>query len=329
MSAGQSANGLRYESDDGLKRSEPPKLSVVTTVYRSGSTVTEFVRRAIAAAEPHVSSIEIIIVDDGSPDDSGDIVRELAREDDRITLFTLSRNFGHHKAMFAGLEVARGDLIFLIDSDLEERPENFSNMLELMNNSRSDVVYGVQNSRKGNRLEKFSGWLFYKIFNSVSEVELPRNVTTMRLMTRRYLDSFLRFRDRNPVFVPLSALVGYPQAKYEFKKENTSKTTYSLARRFSLLLLAVTSFTARPLVLMFWASLFFSALGLIFGSFVVIRALFADVMDGWTSLMATIVFFFSLNAFFTGIIGMYIKVIMDELRERPRTVIQEVFNKNL
>lgn len=304
-----------------------PRISIVTTVYSSQATIAEFLKRALAAAAPFTSDLEIVVVNDGSPDRSADIVKDVARRDSRVALVTLSRNFGHHKALLTGLELAQGDLVFLVDSDLEEEPEHLSNMLSIMNKSGADVVYGAQPQRKGNTLERLSGWLFYQIFNRLSEVEMPRNVSTMRLMTRRYVNSFLRFRDRNPVFVPLSILAGYPQVEYCFSKKSSSETTYSFARRFSLLLLAVTSFTAKPLALMFWLSLALSTVGFLFGFFVVLRALFGQVQDGWSSLMAGIVFFFSLNALFTGIIGLYLKVIMDELKERPRTVIQEIFRK--
>jgi putative glycosyltransferase len=302
-----------------------PAVSIVTTVYRSRPTIAEFLRRAIAAVESVTDSLEVVVVDDGSPDDSREIVRDIARRDERVTLVVLSRNFGHHRAMLAGLEVSRGDIVFLIDSDLEEAPEHFADMLSVMRQKASDVVYGVQNGRKGRSVEKLSGWLFYRVFNMLSEVDLPRNVATMRLMTRRYVDSLLRMGDRNPVFVPLSILTGYPQVAYRFDKKSSSETTYSLRRRFSLLLLALTSFTGRPLTLMFWASLFLSFAAFLFGAYIVLRALVGNVQDGWSSLMAAIVFFFSLNALFTGTIGLYVRVIMDEIKDRPRTIVQEIF----
>jgi len=310
-----------------LRSDQPAMISVVTTVYRSNQTIAEFLSRVIGVAAPLASEIEIIVVDDGSPDNSVEIVKDALRRDERLTLVVLSRNFGHHKAMLAGLDVAKGDLIFLIDSDLEEEPEHLPEMLAQMNRTASDVVYGVQNERKGNMVERLSGRIFYKLFNSLSEVDLPRNVATMRLMTRRYVDTLLRFRDRNPVFVPLCVLAGYPQVGYRFDKKSTSDTTYSLMRRFSLLLLALTSFTGRPLAMMFWASLAMSSIAFLFAASVVIRALVSDVQDGWSSLMATIVMFFSLNALFTGTIGLYVKIVIDEIKDRPRTIIQDIFRK--
>lgn len=302
-------------------------LSIVTTAYRSQASIAEFIRRALAAAEPHFASVEVIVVDDGSPDRAADIVRELAEHDGRIVLVKLSRNFGHHKALITGLEYARGDFTFLLDSDLEEEPENLGPMLDAMRETGADVIYGVQQQRKGGWVERVSGELFYDIFGWLSEIKLPRNVSTIRLMTRRYLDSFLRFRDHNPVLVPLGLLAGFKQAEFTFTKQNISETTYSLGKRFSWLLLVIPSFTGRPLLLLFWLSLVLSLGSFLFGMFVVVRAVIGPVQDGWSSLMAAILFFFSLNALFTGMLGLYIKLILDEVKDRPRTVVQEVFRK--
>lgn len=240
---------------------------------------------------------------------------------------SLCRNFGHHKALIAGLEIARGDIVFLIDSDLEEEPENFGPMLASLRATGADVVYGVQRERKGGWVERVSGKLFYDIFSLLSEVALPRNVSTMRVMTRRYVDSFLRFRDRNPILVPLGLITGYKQVEYPFDRKSLSETTCSLSRRFSWLLLIITSFTGRPLVLMFWMSLILSAASFLYGLAVVFRALMGPVQDGWSSLMAAVVFFFSLNALFTGILGLYVKLILDEVKDRPRTIVPEIYRK--
>ena len=302
-------------------------LSVVTTVFRSEATIVEWLRRAAAAAEAHAEAVEIIVVDDGSPDRSAELVRNLADEDERVVLVQLSRNFGHHRALLAGLEHSTGDLVFLIDSDLEEAPENLTDMLDVLRQQKADCVYGVQRNRKGGWFERRSGDLFYWLFDLLSDVKLPRNVTTMRMMTRRYVDSLLRFRDHNPVFVPLTLITGYKQVPHFFDKESTSATTYSIARRTSLLVLAVTSFSGKPLSLIFSASVFLAAAGLVYGAVVVVNALTGPVQSGWSSLMATIIFFFSLNALFTGVIGLYVKRVLEEIKDRPRTIVQEVYRR--
>lgn len=301
-------------------------LSIVTTLYRSQKTIVQFVERVLSAGSLVAQKIELIIVDDGSPDDSGVIVRGLADVDSRIRLVQFSRNFGHHKAMLAGLEEARGDLVFLIDSDLEEPPELLGEMMRVMAEKPVDCLYGVQKGRKGGLVERLSGKAFYWLFGALSEVKMPENVSTLRLMSRRYVRSLVQFRDKNPVFVPLSLLTGYPQAPFSFVKESTSRTTYSLRRRVSLMVLAITTFSGRPLQLMFLASLIMAMVGLTYGLYVVTLALTGPVQDGWSSLMAVVVFFFSLNAVFTGVIGLYVKQVLDEVKDRPRSIVQEIYS---
>jgi putative glycosyltransferase len=302
-------------------------ISIVTSVYRSAETIEAFIDRSLAVAAPFADRVELIVVDDGSPDRSAEIVRDIVDRDERVVLVQLSRNFGHHLALLTGLERARGDLVFLIDSDLEEEPEHLASLLPLMRATGADVVYGVQQQRKGRWIERFTGKLFYDVFNALTEVRMPLNVSTMRLMSGRYVRSLTLFRDRNPVLVPLMLVAGYRQVEYKFVKKSTSATTYSLSRRLSLLVLAVTSFTAKPLALMFWLSLLMSTGAFVVGLAVVLRALFGPVQDGWSSLMAAIVFFFSLNALFTGILGLYLKLVFDEVKDRPRTVVREVYAK--
>lgn len=307
---------------------KPRLLSVVTTLFRSEATIEEFARRALLAAEGVADDVELIVVDDGSPDRSAELVRDLADLDGRIALVQLSKNFGHHRAMLTGIEHAKGDLVFLIDSDLEEAPENLGPMLAKMREAKADCVYGVQNARKGGWFERWTGDMYYWLFNMLSEVEMPRNVSTMRVMTRRYVNSLLRFRDLNPVFVPLTLITGYRQAAYYFDKQSLTPTTYSIGRRLSLLVLSVTSFSGRPLYIMFSFSIVLAGLGILYGSYVILKALTGPVQSGWSSLMATIIFFFSLNALFTGTIGLYLKRILEEVKDRPRTIVQEVYRKS-
>ena len=186
--ASTNADPSKSGSPRALERTEDLQtvdtISIVTSIYRSEETIEEFIDRALAAVSPFATEVKVIVVDDGSPDRSAEIVRDIVDRDPRVILVQLSRNFGHHRALIAGLEKARGELVLLIDSDLEEEPEHFGAMFKLMRSSAADAVYGVQKKRKGNWLERVSGELFYDIFSALSEIRLPRNVSTLRLMRR-------------------------------------------------------------------------------------------------------------------------------------------------
>src|SRR5258707_791751 len=148
------------------------RLSIVATLFNSEPYVEEFCRRASAAAQAFAGAYEIILVID------------------------LSRNFGHHKAMMTGLAHAAGELIFLIDSDLEEDPGWLPVFYETLERERADVAYGVQRRRKGSIVERLTGAVYYATFNAMLDDPLPRNVMTARLMTARYVSQLVRHRDR-------------------------------------------------------------------------------------------------------------------------------------
>ena len=229
-------------------------LSVVTTLYCSAPHLEEFYRRASAAAETITTDYEIVFVHDGSPDDSLSIARELFERDPRVRVVDLARNFGHHKAMMTGLRHARGTLVFLIDSDLEEDPELLTAFAATLGAAAADVdvVYGVQEERRGGWFERWSGRIFFRLFNLMSDHPIPENLLTVRLMTRRYVSALLSHGEREMVISGLWLLTGFRQMPIAVRKHSRSTTTYSLRRKIALLVNSVTSFSSRPLVFIFY-----------------------------------------------------------------------------
>src|ERR1700753_2775756 len=157
------------------------KLSVVTTLYRSAASIEEFYRRAIKAAEKIAGDIELVMVNDGSPDNSLDLALELQKHDARVIVVDLSRNFGHHKALMTGLAHATGDLVFLIDSDLEEQPEDLALFHQRMAARDCAVLSDLQRTRVGSAFERIAGGLFFAILDMLGDRPVPRNLVTSRL----------------------------------------------------------------------------------------------------------------------------------------------------
>ena len=148
------------------------KLSIVTTLYKSSKYVDEFYERISKEAQKITNDYELIFVDDGSPDDSLEKAITLYQKNEKVRIIELSRNFGHHKAIMTGLSHAQGDFVFLIDVDLEERPELLSEFWhELQNDEGLDLVYGVQEKRKGRLFERVSGYFYYKLINHLSDIK--------------------------------------------------------------------------------------------------------------------------------------------------------------
>jgi putative glycosyltransferase len=304
------------------------KLSIVATLYKSAPYINEFHKRAsIAAMQLVGDDFEIIFVNDGSPDDSLDLAIMLTQLDPHLILVDLSRNFGHHKAMMTGLAYAKGEVVFLIDSDLEEAPEWLETFAQQMKTDKSDVVYGVQDSRKGGLIEIFTGWLYYRFFRLLTGIAQPDNIVTARLMTRRYVKALIAHQEREVNIGGLWITTGYKQSKHNVRKNSSSPTTYTLARKFSHLVNAVTSFSSLPLIAAFYTGLLISLSALFFIIYLSYRFFFISMPpDGYTSIIASVWLFSGLIIFFIGVQGIYISKVFMEVKQRPLTIVRNVYS---
>lgn len=307
------------------------KLSVVTTLYKSSPYVNEFYERISIEARKITDDYEIIFVDDGSPDDSLQKTVALYEKDSKVKIIELSRNFGHHKAIMTGLAHTKGDYVFLIDIDLEEEPELLEVFWEeLHNGPMLDMVYGVQEKRKGGWFEKWSGELFYKFFNFLSDVMIPKNFLTVRLMTSTYVKSLVQYQERELNFSTIVVLNGFKTQEMLIKKLDHSPTTYSLSHKLSILVNAITSSTAKPLWLIFNFGLAITVSSSAYALYLIYRKLFNDTgIDGWTSLIVAVMFFGGLIIFFLGIIGIYLSKIFIEVKNRPFTITKNIYERSL
>ncbi|MFN9130590.1 MAG: glycosyltransferase family 2 protein [bacterium] len=305
------------------------KLSIVTTLYQSAAYVEEFHRRASAVAAHHAAdSYELVFVNDGSPDDSLERAVALSRADPHVVVVDLSRNFGHHKAMMTGLAYARGERVYLLDSDLEEEPEWFDAFLARMEDEGCDVVYGVQRNRKGGRFERWSGRMFYRLMNAIIGFEMPTDMVTARLMTRRYVDALLRHEERELDIGGLWMITGFAQRACIVDKHHTSATTYSLRRRVALLIDSVTSFSSVPLVATFYIGVAIFVVAALFAAGIVVQwALLDRPVSGWASLIVSIWMIGAMIISFIGILGIYLAKMFVEVKRRPYTIVREVHGR--
>jgi putative glycosyltransferase len=300
------------------------KLSIVTTLYKSAAYVAEFHRRASEAARRITDDYEIVMVDDGSPDNSLDIACAIARDDDRVRVVELSRNFGHHKALMTGLDHARGELCFLIDSDLEEDSALLGSFYDTMQSGDCDVVFGYEESRDGNSLKSKGGAVAWHLINRLLSIEVPRNHCTVRLMRREYVDALLRHRESNTVIGGLWVITGFRQTALAISKKHREETSYSFLMRIAGLLNAITSFSTVPLNLMVAFGMIVSLVSFAFGIFVVLQKLVHNSAVGWASLIVSIWFMGGIIVFCLGVIGIYISKIFIETKNRPYTIVRRV-----
>jgi len=300
------------------------KLSVVTTLFKSAPYIEEFHRRISSEVKKITGDYEIIMVDDGSPDESLAIALKLVELDPKLRVIELSRNFGHHKAMMTGLENAGGEHVFLIDVDLEEPPELLNQFFDELQQRQYDVVYGYQQERKGGWFERVSGAIAWRLMNLMLPIRVPRNHSTVRLMTKTYTSALVSHKERKTAIGGLWVITGFRQHGIEFAKGTRRTKSYTLAGRFGMLLESITSFSETPLYGVFFLGLFILACSTLIAVYLTIVRIMGTVLEGWVSVMVSVWMLGGLGIFCIGVVGLYVSRIFIETKARPYTIVRNV-----
>lgn len=310
-------------------KSSRPMLSIVATMYRSETFIEEFCDRISRAASTITSDFEIILVNDGSPDSSLDRARAMANGNPNVVVVDLSRNFGHHAAILAGLEQARGSWIYLTDIDLEEQPEWLPAFWTTAQSEGHDVVYGVQKERIGSTTGNFLGRTFWWVLNASSTVGIPANQMTCRIFSSRYRDALLSVGDRVIYLGALFPWVGFSQKAVELVKTPRragTVSTYNLVRKLRQSVDSLTSFTASPLMLLFFLGSTIWIGSVLYGAWLVfVRLVWPDeILSGFTAIMFSIWFLGGLLLLGIGVVGLYVSKLFQEVKDRPRFIVRAV-----
>lgn len=305
------------------KLSPPVELSIVATLYRSAPHLVEFCRRSAEVAARVAPRWELILVDDGSPDESLSLALSLRGEIPQLRVMELARNYGHYRALLVGMRAARGERVFLVDCDLEEPPEILVDFWrELEEQPEIDAVVGVQDRRKGGWVERTTGSLFYRALRFTSGLALPRDTTVARLLRRPYVEALARHRELPWSFDVLSDVVGFRQATIPVSKASRPGTTYDLGRKLTIALPSLLAYSARP----FWLIAGVGA-GVLIATLVCFSGLYAVAgsMDMWNAAVLFSVWIATGVLLGTlGLIGVLATLILAELRSRP-VIVRRVF----
>lgn len=302
------------------------KLSIVTTLYYSEDFIVEFYNRILKSIKKITNDYEIIFINDGSPDESLKKCIELKKSDDKIKIIDFSRNFGHHYAIKAGLDYAIGDYIFLIDSDLEEEPELLNDFYDKLINEKPDVVYGVQNKRSGTFFKQISGHIFYLIFSWLCDFRYVKNVMTVRLMNKNYVDNLKKFKENQLEIFGLFFLNGFNQSPINVNKEHKGSTTYSFKKEVSIGLQSIISFSKKPLELIFTTGLLTLLIAFLAIIFVLYnKYLYGAEVEGWVSILLSIWFLGGVTIFSLGILGLYFSKLFLEVKGRPSYIVKNIY----
>lgn len=304
------------------------KLSIVTTLYCSAKYIAEFHQRITAEANKITDNYEIIFVNDGSPDDSLSIAKTICKQDSHVKLIDLSRNFGHHRAMMSGLEYTEGERVFLIDVDLEELPECLSQFWQVMEDGNDiDVVVGELTKKTVPFFKSASSDLFYKLFNLLSVVKISDRDIVSRLMTRDYVNALLEYSEREIFFPAIWEDAGFKQVRVLATKSYDGHSTYTLKRKITMAVDAITSFSSKPLVYIFYLGLIFSLGSVAFIVYLIAqKLLIGQVILGWTSVMAALFLIGGIIIFCLGLIGIYLSKIYIQVKSRPNRIVKKIYS---
>jgi glycosyltransferase involved in cell wall biosynthesis len=305
---------------------EPRLVSVVAPMFDEEATVHVFHERVVAALG--ALPFEIVCVDDGSRDGTAAVLAQLAARDTRLKVVRLSRNFGHQAALTAGLEHARGDVVAMIDADLQDPPELIPVMLDAWRRG-ADVVYAVRESRAGEtRLKLLTARWFYRLFQKLAQIELTPDSGDFRLMDRRALDALLRMPERSRFLRGMTVWVGFTQAAVPYAREARAggETKYTPARMLRLSFDAISSFSQAPLQLATLLGFAISALAFL-GIPLTIVARYTNIYSpGIPSTILIVLLLGGIQLITVGIIGEYVGRIYDEVKRRPLYIVRERLN---
>lgn len=305
-----------------------PMLSIVVPCYNEEACLGALHERLGAAARNSVGDdYEIVLVNDGSRDRTWAMMQAAAASDPHVIGVNLSRNHGHQLALTAGLDLARGDLILVIDADLQDPPELLPDMIETMRSQGADVVFGVRKSRKGETaFKRATAHGFYRLLARATEVDIPVDAGDFRLMSRRALDVLLAMPEQARFIRGMVAWIGFKQVPilYDRDERFAGETKYPFGKMLRFAFDALTGFSSAPLKLASHAGLALSLGSLLIVLYILYAWIAGHNVAGWTSLMLVVVVLGAVQMFVLALMGEYIGRLYNEAKRRPLYIVQEI-----
>ena len=302
-----------------------PYMSIVTPVYGCSTSLQKLYERLRDTLSTITEDYEIIMVNDASPDNAWEVIKELAQKDDRVKGVNLSRNFGQHKAISAGLEYAQGEWTVVMDCDLQDQPED---IVKLYNKAMEgyEIVFGRRVERKDSAYKRLTSKLFYMVNDYFTENKMDNTVANYSIISKNVRDSVLRFKEQNRVYALYVNWVGFKKTEIDIEhaRRPVGKSSYTFSKLMYLAIDSIVSQSNKPLRLAIKIGFMMSLLSFIYGVWLIFKHFaFSESIEGWTSVMVSIYFIGGLLFANMGVLGLYIGKIFDETKNRPIYLIQE------
>lgn len=307
------------------------KTSIIIPCYNEEPVIPTTVKQVKTVLERHFDDYEMLFIDDGSSDNTFELLQSMAARDPCIKILSFSRNFGHQPAIAAGLQYCTGDIAIVIDADLQDPPELFPDMVRVYQDEECNVVYGVRQDREGETFfKKLNAKLFYRFMNYLADVQIPVDTGDFRLVDREIIDAFNRLPEKNKYIRGLISWLGYRQVPffYQRKKRYAGRTKFSLWRMLRFAETGIFYFSKKPLTLAIILGFICLVMGLFLAAYTLLIRIIhpQDYMTGWASLMIVSIFFGGVQLLTIGILGKYIGNIFDEVKRRPEYIIADKTN---
>lgn len=303
-----------------------PDLTVVATIYNGESVIPSLVRRIIEAVSTMDISFDILLVDDGSTDNSAFVLETEALANASVRALILSRNFGQQIAMSAGVAYAHGKHVLIMDGDLQNPPEAIPKLYAKAQEGY-DVVY-TTSSERNNWIDRLTSWLFWRFLNQIANMEVVRSQLMMRMMSERVVEHYKRYPERIRTVAAISQDIGMRTSVVSVKNEKrpSGKSNYSTLKRLNLAIDVILDFSNHPLNVLFYTGLAIMAATGLLGLAYLYSYLTHDVMPGFTTIVLLVMFFGSSNLIALGLLARYIANIYTEVKQRPLFNVRQHIN---
>lgn len=310
--------------DAGHATGSSPQVSVVIPVYNEHENLPELQGRLTTVLEATGLTYEIVYVDDGSKDESVEMVEAFRDDDARVRLVRLSRNFGHQAALNAGLDHAQGDAVIMMDADLQDPPELLTEFIARWRDG-AEVVYGVREHRQGSVPKRIAYRLFYRLYRALADIDVPLDAGDFCLLDREVADAIRSLPERQRFLRGLRSWVGFDQVAVAFDRPDrfAGEPKYQLSGLVKLALDGLLSFSVAPLRLASALGFGVAIAGVVYVAFALVaRMLSGSVPAGWTSIVAIMLVLGGVQLIMIGIVGEYLARVYSESKERPTYVVR-------
>jgi len=305
-------------------------LSIIIPIYNEEGLIDNLVERTVTALEAFVADYEIIFIDDGSEDRSLQHLLNWQNKNQRIKVLSLSKNFGHQAAFTAGLEHASGEIVGMMDGDLQDPPELFAEMYRKITEEDYDIISGTRSGRKGKSNRNIYTFLFHRLFRNIAVIQNMENSGNFSMMKRQAVEALLRMKEKVRYLPGLRSFIGFKQGHVEFVRDERSEgqPKMSLSKLFILATDAIFAFSRFPIKFCLYLGLIGTIVFMCAGIYVLIAKIFGFALIGWSSTLLSIYFLGSIQLVSLGVVSEYVYRIYKESQDRPIYFVKKFYDGN-